>query len=150
MKVILLEDVKALGKKGDIVNVNEGYGRNFLIPSGKGAPADSKNLNTLKLQNQNAAKIAAEQLAEAEELKKKIEEAHVQVSIKSGKDGRTFGSVSTKEIQEALKKQTGIEIDKKKIQTDVPVRDLGGYEISIRLHKEVTAKLHLTVLAAAK
>lgn len=148
MKVILLKDVKSLGKKGDIVEVSEGYGRNYIIPSKTGVLADTKNLNTLKLQNANAEKIAAEKLAEAEALKEKLEAVKVTVSIKAGKDGRTFGSVSTKEIQEALKKQTGIEIDKKKIVTDVPLKNLGGYDVDVHLHKDVTAKLHVTVLQA--
>lgn len=148
MKVILLKDVKALGKKGEIVEVSEGYGRNFIIPSKTGVVADSKNLNTLKLQNQNAEKLAAEKLAEAEALKEKIEAAKVVVKIKSGKDGRIFGSVSTKEIHEALKAQTGIDVDKKKIESDVPLKNLGGYDIAIKLHKDVTAKLHVSVQAA--
>ena len=99
MKVILLKDVKSLGKKGEIVEVSEGYGRNFILPSKTGVLADNKNLNTLKLQKQNDAKIAAEKLQEAQELKEKIEAVKVTIPIKSSKDGRTFGSVSTKEVQ---------------------------------------------------
>lgn len=148
MKVILLKDVKALGKKGDIVEVSEGYGRNFIIPSKTGVVADNKNLNTLKLQKQNEEKIAAEKLAEAKELKEKIEEVKLTVTVKSGKDGRTFGSVSTKEVQEALKKQAGIEVDKKKFSVDVPMKNLGGYDVNVRLHKDVIAVLHVSVVSA--
>lgn len=148
MKVILLKDVKALGKKGDIVEVSEGYGRNFIIPSKTGVVADNKNLNTLKLQKQNEEKIAAEKLAEAKELKEKIEAVKLTVTVKSGKDGRTFGSVSTKEVQEALKKQAGIEVDKKKFSVDVPMKNLGGYDVNVRLHKDVIAVLHVSVVSA--
>ncbi|HAP33996.1 MAG TPA: 50S ribosomal protein L9 [Lachnospiraceae bacterium] len=148
MKVILLKDVKALGKKGDIVEVSEGYGRNFIIPSKTGVIADNKNLNTLKLQKQNEEKIAAEKLADAKALKEKIEAVKLTITVKSGKDGRTFGSVSTKEVQEALKKQAGIEVDKKKFSVDVPMKNLGGYDVNVRLHKDVTAILHVSVISA--
>ncbi len=148
MKVILLKDVKSLGKKGDIVEVSEGYGRNFIIPSKTGVVADNKNLNTLKLQKQNEEKIAAEKLAEAKELKDKIEEVKLTITVKSGKDGRTFGSVSTKEVQEALKKQAGIDVDKKKFSVDVPMKNLGGYDVNVKLHRDVTAVLHVSVISA--
>ncbi len=148
MKVILLKDVKSLGKKGEIVEVSEGYGRNFIIPSKTGVLADNKNLNTLKLQKQNDAKIAAEKLQEAQELKAKIEAVKVTIAIKSSKDGRTFGSVSTKEVHDALKKQTGIDVDKKKLSVDVPMKNLGGYHVNVKLHKDVTAVLHVSVVSA--
>ncbi len=148
MKVILLKDVKALGKKGDIVEVSEGYGRNFIIPSKTGVIADNKNLNTLKLQKQNEEKIAQEKLEEAQALKEKIEQVKLTLKVKSGSDGRTFGSVSTKEVQEALKAQAGIEVDKKKFSVDVPMKNLGGYDVNVRLHKDVTAVLHVSVVSA--
>lgn len=147
MKVILLKDVKSLGKKGDIVEVSEGYGRNFIIPSKSGVIADSKNLNTLKLQKQNEDKVAAEKLQEAKDLKAEIEKQKITVTLKTGKDGRIFGSVSTKEIQEELKKQTGLDIDKKKIETTIPIKDLGNFTANIRLHKDVTAELPINVVA---
>ena len=148
MKVILLKDVKALGKKGDIVEVSDGYGRNFIIPSKTGVIADNKNLNTLKLQKQNEEKIAQEKLEEAQALKEKIEQVKLTLKVKSGSDGRTFGSVSTKEVQEALKAQAGIEVDKKKFSVDVPMKNLGGYDVNVRLHKDVTAVLHVSVVSA--
>lgn len=148
MKVILLKDVKALGKKGDIVEVSEGYGRNFIIPSKTGVIADNKNLNTLKLQKQNEEKIAQEKLEEAQALKEKIEQVKLTLKVKSGSDGRTFGSVSTKEVQEALKAQAGIEVDKKKFSVDVPMKNLGGYDVNVRLHKDVTAVLHVSVVSS--
>ncbi|MBO5597912.1 MAG: 50S ribosomal protein L9 [Oribacterium sp.] len=148
MKVILLKDVKALGKKGDIVEVSEGYGRNFIIPSKTGVIADNKNLNTLKLQKQNEEKIAQEKLEEAQALKEKIEQVKLTLKVKTGSDGRTFGSVSTKEVQEALKAQAGIDVDKKKFSVDVPMKNLGGYDVNVRLHKDVTALLHVSVVGA--
>ena len=145
MKVILLKDVKSLGKKGEIVEVNEGYGRNFIIPTKVGVLADAKNLNTLKLQLQNAEKIAEEKLEEAQELKKKVEEVKLVFHMKAGKDGRAFGSISTKEVQEELKKQYDISIDKKKMELDVPMKNFGGYDIKVKLHKDVEACLHVSV-----
>lgn len=147
MKVILLKDVKSLGKKGEIVEVSEGYGRNFIIPTKAGVLADAKNRNTLKLQLQNAEKLAEEKLAEAEEMKKKLEELKLVFKMKAGKDGRAFGSISTKEVQEELKKQYDIVIDKKKMDLDVPMKNLGGYDIKVKLHKDVEAVLHVSVQA---
>ena len=145
MKVILLKDVKSLGKKGEIVEVSEGYGRNFIIPTKAGVLADAKNLNTLKLQVQNAEKIAEEKLEEAEALKKKLEEVKLIFHMKAGKGGRAFGSISTKEVQEELKKQYDISVDKKKMELDVPMKNFGGYDIKVKLHKDVEATLHVSV-----
>ena len=145
MKVILLKDVKSLGKKGEIVEVSEGYGRNFIIPTKAGVLADAKNLNTLKLQVQNAEKIAEEKLEEAEALKKKLEEVKLIFHMKAGKDGRAFGSISTKEVQEELKKQYDISVEKKKMELDVPMKNFGGYDIKVKLHKDVEATLHVSV-----
>ena len=140
MKVILLKDVKALGKKGEIVEVSEGYGRNFILPTKTGVPADAKNLSTLKLQLQNA-----ERLAEAKELKEKLEAIKLVFTMKAGKDGRAFGSISTKEVQEELKKQHKLTVDKKKMELDVPMKNFGGYDIKVKLHKDVEATLHVSV-----
>ena len=145
MKVILLKDVKSLGKKGEIVEVSEGYGRNFIIPTKAGVLADAKNLNTLKLQLQNAEKIAEEKLEDAQDLKKKLEEVKLIFHMKAGKDGRAFGSISTKEVQEELKKQYDISIDKKKMELEVPMKNFGGYDIKVKLHKDVEACLHVSV-----
>ena len=147
MKVILLKDVKSLGKKGEIVEVSEGYGRNFILPSKTGVLADNKNLNTLKLQKQNDAKIAAEKLQEAQELKEKIEAVKVTIPIKSSKDGRNFASDCTNQEQQALMKQAGIEVDKKKLSCDVPMKNLGGYRVNVKLHKDVTAVLQVSVIS---
>lgn len=145
MEVILLEDVKALGKKGQIVKINDGYARNFVLPKKLGVEATSKNLNDLKLQKANEEKLAKERLEDAKELAKKVEEKPVVLSIKSGEGGRTFGSISTKEIAAAAKSQLGLDIDKKKMVLDEPIKVLGSHIIKVRLHKEVTANLTVKV-----
>ena len=145
MKVVLLEDVKSLGKKGDIVEVSEGYARNFIIPKKKGVEANQENLNTLKLQKANEEKIAKEKLEAAKELAAKLNEASVSLTIKGGKDGRTFGSVSSKEIEEAIKSQLGLEIDKKKLVIAEPIKTFGNHEVTVKLHKDVTAALKVKV-----
>ena len=148
MKVILLEDVKSLGKKGQIVNVNDGYARNFILPKKLGLEANNKNLNDLKLKKANDEKIAQEQLAEAQELGKKIEAGKVTLAIKVGEGGRTFGSVSTKEIAAAVKEQMGYDIDKKKIQLKEAIKTLGTHNVPVKLHTKVTAELKVVVTEA--
>lgn len=146
MKVILLEDVKTLGKKGDIVDVSDGYARNFVLPKKLGVEANSKNRNDLKLQKANADKVAQEQLAAAQELAKTLETKEVTLTIKSGEGGRTFGSVSSKEIAQAAKEQCGLELDKKKIQLPEAIKALGTYEVGVKLHPKVTGKLRVKVI----
>lgn len=148
MKVILLEDVKSLGKKGQIVNVNDGYARNFILPKKLGLEANNKNLNDLKLKKANDEKIAQEQLEEAQELGKKIEAGKVTLAIKVGEGGRTFGSVSTKEIAAAVKEQMGYDVDKKKIQLKEAIKTLGTYNVPVKLHTKVTAELKVVVTEA--
>lgn len=145
MKVILLEDVKSLGKKGEIVNVNDGYARNFLLKSKKGVEASSKNLNDLKLQKANADKIAKENLEAAKELGEKLKAGQVELSMKTGEGGRTFGSVSSKEIAQAVEEQLGLKIDKKKIQLKEQIKSLGVHMVPIKLHPKVTAELKVHV-----
>lgn len=147
MKVILLADVKALGKKGEIVNVSDGYARNMLFPKKLGVEANSKNLNDLKLQNQNKEKVAKETLEAAQKFAKDLESMSVTVSIKVGDNGRVFGSVSTKEIAEAAKKQLGIEIDKKKLVLETPIKSLGVTMVPLRLHPKVIGELKVQVKA---
>ena len=148
MKVILLEDVKSLGKKGEVVNVSDGYARNFVIPKKLGVEANGKNLNDLKLQKANEERIAKELLEAAEKFAAEMETKEVVVSIKSGEGGRTFGSVSSKEIAEAAKAQCGMEIDKKKIQLPEAIKSLGAYEVSVKLHPKVMGKLKVKVQEA--
>ena len=148
MQVVLLQDVKTMGKKGDVVNVKDGYAKNKLLPGKLAVEATAKNLNDLKLQKANEAKVAAEQLAEAKALAAKIDELSVTVSIKAGEGGRTFGSVSTKEIAKAAADQLHLDVDKKKMVLTDPIRSLGTFEVPIKLHKDVTAKLRLKVTEA--
>ena len=146
MKVILLQDVKALGKKGEVVEVSEGYARNMLLKKGLGKEATGSNMNDLKLQKANAEKVARETLEAAQALAKAMEGKTVKMAVKTGEGGRVFGSVSSKEVAEALKKQLGYDIDKKKILMDAPIKTLGVTNVPIKLHTKVTAevKVHVT------
>ena len=148
MKVILLADVKTLGKKGEIVNVNDGYARNALFPKKLAVEANAKNMNDLKLQNQHADKVAQENYEAALALAKELEEKKVVVKMKGGEGGRTFGSVSTKEIAAAAKAQLGLELDKKKMQLSEPIRSFGMTEVPIKLHPKVTGKFTVHVVEA--
>lgn len=145
MEVILLQDVKTLGKKGEIVKINDGYARNFVLPKKLGVEANTKNLNDLKLEKARQAKQEAQELAEAKELAAKIEEQAVKVTIKTGEGGRVFGAVSSKEISAAAKEQLGLDIDKKKMKLEESIKTLGTYEVPVKLHREVTAKLKVVV-----
>lgn len=148
MKVILLEDVKSLGKKGQIVNVSDGYARNMLLPKKLGVEATTKNMNDLKLQKAHEEKVAQENLDAARAFATELKDKEVVVTIKVGEGGRTFGSVSTKEISEAVKTQLGYDIDKKKMQLSNPIRELGTTIVSIRLHPKVTGELKVIVKEA--
>ena len=145
MKIILIQDVKKLGKKGDIIEASDGYARNYILPQKLGVEANSKNLNDLKLQRSNEEKTAQRLLDEAKELAEKIEKQVVVVSIKAGEGGKVFGSVSSKEIAAALKAQSNFEIDKKKIQMAEPIRSFGTHEVGIKLHPQVTGTLRVKV-----
>ena len=149
MKVILTEDVKSLGKKGEIVNVSDGYARNFILKKNKGVEANSSNLNDLKLKKANDDKIAQEQYEAAKELGKQIEAGQIQVSIKMGEGGKAFGSVSSKEIAEEVKKQLDLTIDKKKVQLKEAIKVPGTHVVPIKLHPKVTADLKVLVTEEA-
>ena len=145
MKIILLEDVKSLGKKGEIVTVSDGYARNMILPKKLGLEATGKNLNDLKLQNQHAEKVAQENLEAARNFAEELKDKKVEVKMKAGEGGRTFGSISTKEITEAAKKQLGLELDKKKMILKDPIKSLGTYEVQIKLHPQVTGTFSVHV-----
>ena len=142
MKVILVEDVKALGKKGEMVNVSDGYARNMLFPKKLALEASAKNINDLKLKKAHDAK---EQLADARAFAEELAKAQVKVSVKVGEGGKVFGSVSSKEIAEAAKAQLGYDIDKKKIQMKDPIKAVGTTSVAIKLHPKVTAELKVVV-----
>lgn len=145
MEIILLQDVKALGKKGELVKVNDGYARNFILPKKLGVEATSKNLNDIKLQKANEAKRAQEILEEAKAFAEDLKTKEICVKLKSGNDGKTFGSISTKEIAQAAKEQLGLTIDKKKMHLQEPIRSLGVYNVPIKLHPKVTGELKVKV-----
>ena len=148
MKVILIEDVKSLGKKGQLVEVNDGYARNFILAKKLGLEATPKNLNDLKLKKANAEKVAKEIYEEAKAFGERLKEMEVNVSIKTGEGGKIFGSVSSKEIAEAAKAQLGIELDKKKMVLPSPIKTLGTTLVPIKLHPKVTSELKVNVREA--
>ncbi|HAJ73969.1 MAG TPA: 50S ribosomal protein L9 [Lachnospiraceae bacterium] len=148
MKIILLQDVKSLGKKGDVVNVSDGYARNMLLPKKLGVEATPKTLNDLKLQNKHEARLAQEALDAANELKARIENSEIKMTMKIGDNGRAFGSIAAKEIAEEAKKQCGLDIDKKKIVMDGQIKELGKTEVKVKVHPKVTAKLKIDVTEA--
>ncbi|MBQ7481545.1 MAG: 50S ribosomal protein L9 [Lachnospiraceae bacterium] len=145
MKVILLQDVKSLGKKDDIVDVSDGYAKNFLFTKKLGVEANSKNMNDLKLKKANNEKVAAQNLQDAKDLAELIAGKTVVVRLKAGEGGKTFGSVSNKEISEEAKAQHGLEIDKKKIVISNPIKNIGTYEVTVKLHPKVTGTLKVKV-----
>ncbi len=146
MKVILLEDVKSLGKKGQLVEVSDGYARNFIIPKKKGVEATAQNMNTLKLQKANEEKVAKEMKEAAQALAEGLKNAPVTIKAKLGSNGKLFGAISGKEIAQALSEQAGLEIDKKKLVLDEPIKELGTHVIKARLHKDVQAEVTVNVV----
>ena len=146
MEVILLEDVKALGKKGEVVKVSDGYAKNFILKKKLGVEANSANKNDLKLQKANEAKVAQEKLDAAKALAEELKDKKVVIKIKAGNGDRVFGSISAKEIA-AETKQLGLEIDKKKIVMEEGIKNLGVHTVKVKLHKDVMATLDIKVEA---
>ena len=144
MKVILLEDVKSVGKKDEVVEVNNGYARNVLFRKNQAVEATKKSLNDLKLRKAHDEKLAAEALADAKALAKEIEGKQLVVKMRVGNGGRTFGSISTKEIAVEAKKQLGYDLDKKKMHCE-PIKSLGYHDVEVMLHPQVTATLRVKV-----
>lgn len=144
MKVVLLQDVKAQGKKDDIVEVSEGYARNFLFPKKLAIPADAKAINDIKNKKSSEAhKVELERQA-AKELAEKLNQATVKIKAEAGSDGRFYGAVTSKDIAEALKK-LGFEVDKRKIVLDAPIKAFGTYKIDIKLYQEISGKVTVSV-----
>lgn len=148
MQVILVQDVKSLGKKGDVVKVSDGYARNFILPKKLGVEATEKNKNDLRLQKQHEDKVAAQKLEAAQELAAKIDSLKIVVKMKAGENGKVFGSISAKEIAAAAKEQHGVELDKKKIVVSEPIKAFGNFEVPVKLHTKVTGTLHVQVQEA--
>lgn len=148
MKVILLQDVKSVGKKGEMVNVSEGYAKNFIIPRKLGVEATNSNMNDLKLKKQSEEKRKAEELQAAKELKEALEQKTVKVAVKTGDNGKLFGSVTNKEIAAALEEQTGLKVDKKKIVLDDQIKMVGEKTVMVKLHPQVTAELKVVIAEA--
>ena len=148
MKVILLEDVKSLGRKGEVVNASDGYARNMLLPKKLAVAATDSNMQDLAAKKRGEEKLAKEQKEAAEALKANLEAKPVTVSIRVGESGKTFGSVSSKELAEAVKEQLGIEVDRKKMNLAQPIRELGTTTVEIRLHPQVSASLRVNVTEA--
>ena len=148
MKVILLEDVKSLGKKGQLVDVSDGYARNFILSKKKGIEATAKNMNDLKLQKAHEDKLAAQRLEEAKLFAAEIAKAEVVLELKVGEGGKLFGAVSSKEIAQAAKEQLNMELDKKKLVLPNPIKTVGTTSVSVKLHPQVTGKLHVKVVEA--
>ncbi len=148
MKVILLQDVKSLGKKDDIVTVSDGYARNMLLPKGLAAEADARHLNDRKLRGEHADRVAAEELEQAQSLADALIGRTVELTIRAGEGGRTFGAVSAKEIAQAAEQQLGLTLDKKKMILPEPIKALGEYDVDIRLHPQVMGHIHLRVTGA--
>lgn len=145
MKVILLEDVKSLGKKDDIVDVSDGYARNYIIPQKKGIQATAENMNNLKLQKANREKVEREQYEAAVALGKDIEADPITIKVRLGAGGKLFGAVATKEIAQVLKEQKGLDVDKKKIVLSEPIKELGEHKVKIKLYKDVNCTLTVKV-----
>ena len=146
MQVILLQDVKSLGKKGDIVKVSDGYARNYVLPKKLGVEANDKNKNELKLQKAHEDKIAAQKLAQAQELAASLEQIKITVKMRAGEGGKVFGSISAKEIAAAAKEQHGLDLDKKKIQLADPIKSFGNYEVKCKFGYGIDGTLNLLVI----
>ena len=148
MKVILLEDVKSLGKKGDLVEVNDGYARNYILARKLGIEATPKNMNDLKLKKAHEDKLAAQRLEEAKAFAENLKKVQVTLKIKAGEGGKLFGSISSKEIAQAAKDQLDLDIDKKKLVLPSPIKAVGTTMVPIKLHPKVTGELKVIVQEA--
>ncbi len=145
MKVILTEDVKSLGKKGELVDVSDGYARNFILAKKKGIEATPANLNNLKLKKANDEKVAKENLEAAKAFAEDLKTKTIKLSIRAGEGGKTFGSISSKEIATAAEEQHGLKLDKKKIMLKDPIKAAGNHVVQVRLHPQVVGELKIEV-----
>lgn len=148
MKVILTQDVKGSGKKGDIVNVAEGYARNFLFPKKLAVEATEANLKEVARNKAILAQKKADELTEAKLLAKQLEKISLTLAVKIGEGGKLFGSINTKDIGEEIEKKYGLSIDKRKIELKGPIKNIGPHQVTIKLHPEVSANIDINVVAA--
>lgn len=146
MKVILLENIKGVGKKDEIINANDGYARNFLIPKNKAIEANAANLSKLKAKQDSNAYKKSEEKKQAEEIKNKLSDITLTIKVKAGQNGKIFGGVTSKEISEQLKEQYKIDVDKRKIEVKETIKNLGIFEIDLKLYEGVTGKLKVNVI----
>lgn len=147
MKVILKTMVKGLGAAGAVVEVNDGYGRNFLIPRGLAVEATPANLNLLRQQQQRAEMAARRALQEARDLAAKLDGTTVSVPARAGEGGRLFGSVTSQDVADAVDRQVGVRLDKRRIDLPEPIKSLGAHSVILRLHPQVTARITVQVTA---
>ncbi|MDX9871759.1 MAG: 50S ribosomal protein L9 [Clostridia bacterium] len=147
MKVVLISDVKGTGKKGEVINVSEGYARNFLLPKGVAIEASEKNLKELARQKAGEDRKKAEELAQAKSLKEKLDKIELNIAVKSGEGGRLFGAITAKDIGETLEKLHGLNIDKRKIEIGAPIKTLGEHLVHIKLHPQVSAEIKVQITA---
>ena len=147
MKVILLEDIKGVGKKDEVINASDGYARNFLFPKKKAIPADNGNMSRLNDKKASQAHKKELELNEANEIANKIDKIELKLKVKAGENGKIFGGVTNKEISEELKKSENLDIDKKKIILKENIKNLGRFNVDIKLYEGVTAKLTVIVEA---
>lgn len=146
MKVILKADVKSVGKKGEVINASDGYARNFLFPRGLAVEATEGNVKSLEAVKENEKKKKAEELQKAKELAKKIEGLTVTIKAKTGENGKLFGSITSKDIAEELKKQHKIDIDKKKVALDEAIKSAGVFNVEVKVYPEVSASLKVSIM----
>ena len=146
MKVILQQDVKGQGKKGQMVNVSDGYARNFLLPRKLAVEATAENVNTMKMQDKAKKAREAEEKAQANALSEKLQSCPVKIAAKAGQGGRLFGSITSKEISEELKKQYGLDVNKSKLVLPEPLKAFGSYEVKCKLGYEITGTVYVLVV----
>lgn len=146
MKVILKQDVKGLGKKGDIVNASDGYARNFLFPKNLAMEATEGTIKDYQIKKESEAKKKLKELQEAQELAKKISQLTLTLKVKAGENGKLFGSITSKDISEALKNQYGYQIDKKKIVLNEAIKVAGSYDVEVKIYPEVSTRLKVTIV----
>ena len=145
MKLILLEDVKSIGKKGQLINSSDGYAKNYLIPKGLAVEATNSNMNTLEQKKKTEEKHKLEELENAKELAKSLEEKKINIKVKTGENGKLFGAVTNKEIGVAIEEQTGIKIDKKKIELGEPIKMVGKRHVTIKIYPKVNAEIEVVI-----